>query len=71
VSLASESFTFEEANAIFKSKLGYPIPETSGLLVRVILIAVPNLGKMFQWIGTERCGADITALRAQNPGMLT
>ncbi|KAK4069138.1 hypothetical protein Trihar35433_5717 [Trichoderma harzianum] len=71
VSLASESYTFDEANAIFESKVGYPMPETSGLLVRVILAAVPNLGKMFRWIGTEKCGADIPALRAQHPAMLT
>ncbi|KAL7965246.1 nucleoside-diphosphate-sugar epimerase family protein [Trichoderma sp. SZMC 28014] len=71
VSLASESYTFDEANAIFQAKVGYPMPEASGLLVRAILAMVPNLGKMFRWIGTEKCEADIPALRAQHPTMLT
>lgn len=47
------------------------MPEASGLLVRAILAIVPNLGKMFRWIDTEKCEADIPALRAQHPTMLT
>lgn len=71
VSLASESYTIDEANAIFQLKVRYHMLGASGLLVRAILDTVPNLGKTFRWIGTEKCEADIPALRAQHPAMLT
>lgn len=67
ISLAGDALKFEEANAIFKKRVGSDIPTMLEIIDRGILWASEELGTMFQWFNDEGCGADIEELRRNHP----
>lgn len=71
ISLAGDELTLSQANEIFKSKVGHEMPETFQFLVRIIMWCSTELGNMFRWFHDEGFGADLNALRAEHPGLLS
>ncbi|RYP48714.1 hypothetical protein DL768_005434 [Monosporascus sp. mg162] len=71
ISLAGDELTLSQANAIFKSKVGREMPETFHFLARLLLWYSAEFGNMFRWFYTDGYGADIKALKAEHPGLLS
>ncbi|OOF90557.1 hypothetical protein ASPCADRAFT_519191 [Aspergillus carbonarius ITEM 5010] len=69
VSLAGDSLTFEEMAKIFKQKTGKNIPMTFGILSRIFMWMMKDLGYMFQWFHDSGYDADIPALKRVHPGL--
>ncbi|KFZ01458.1 hypothetical protein V500_00761 [Pseudogymnoascus sp. VKM F-4518 (FW-2643)] len=67
ISLAGDALTLAEAKKVFKESLGYKMPETFGFMGWVIKFFVKELGTMFAWFKDEGYGADIQALREEEP----
>ncbi|KAI0014393.1 NAD(P)-binding protein [Xylariaceae sp. FL0662B] len=71
ISLAGDELTLAEANGVFKRKVGYDMPEMFHFLVRLILWLYPILGNLWRFLRDEGYHADIPALRAEYPGLLS
>lgn len=71
ISLSGDELTLSQANAIFKSKVGHEMPETFGFVARFILWVSAEFGSMFRWFYREGYGADLKALKAEHPGLLS
>lgn len=67
ISLAGDELTLEQGKKVFKEAMGYNMPETFGFVATVIKFLMKELGIMFQWFETEGYGADIPALRKEEP----
>lgn len=72
VSLATDSLSFNEANAIFERKLGRSLPRTYEWLASFIInwVAHKELGLMFDRIRKEGFGADVDEYRSKYPRMM-
>ncbi|KAL8782442.1 MAG: hypothetical protein Q9213_005372 [Squamulea squamosa] len=68
--LAGDELTLEQADKIFKEKVGYGMPLTFGLLAKAGLWASKDLGSMFEFFRKEGFGADIEGCRKKNGGMM-
>ena len=73
VSLATDSLSFNEANAIFERKFGRTLPRTYEWLASFIInwVARKELGLMFDRIRKEGFGADVDEYRSEYPQMMT
>ncbi|RYO79654.1 hypothetical protein DL762_008058 [Monosporascus cannonballus] len=71
ISLAGDELTLSQANAVFKSKVGHEMPETFRFLARLLLWYSAEFGNMFRWFYTDCYGAEIKALKAEHPGLLS
>ncbi|KAI9676478.1 MAG: hypothetical protein M1817_000636 [Caeruleum heppii] len=72
VSLAGDVLTLGEMEATFKKITGSPPPATFQLFGKAVLWMVGDMGAMFKWFEHGHgFGADIEALRKQNPAMTT
>ncbi|KAK4981122.1 hypothetical protein LTR66_001474 [Elasticomyces elasticus] len=71
ISVAGDEMSFAQANAIFKSKVGYEMPQTSALLTRFIMWLAGDLGAMIRWFAAEGYGADLASLRAEHSDLLS
>lgn len=73
ISLAGDELTLDQANAAFAQKVndGKPMPETFQFLVRIMFWFSAEFGNMFRWFYTHGYGADVKALRAEHPGLLS
>jgi nucleoside-diphosphate-sugar epimerase len=71
ISLAGDSLSFEDANEVFKSKVGTDMPKTFSFIGSAIMWGVADVGKMFQWFYTDGYGADVPALKKAHPGLLS
>lgn len=69
-SIASDELTYEQADLIFKRKVGNYMPTTFGTLASFGLWAIKDLGLMFKWFQEEGFGADVAACRRMQPGLL-
>jgi len=69
ISLAGDELTFDEANSVFKEKVGEDLPLTWGFIIRFFLWAIPDVGKMFQFFEEVGYAADIGALKKEHPGL--
>ncbi|KAH7374171.1 hypothetical protein BKA64DRAFT_728739 [Cadophora sp. MPI-SDFR-AT-0126] len=67
MSLAGDSLTFDEAQAIFQAQMGSSLPVTFQALGSFARWAVPDLGRMIKWFEEEGYAADIQALRRGYP----
>lgn len=68
-SLAGAELTFDEANAIFKQRIGTDMPSTYGIVSHLLLKTVKDVGLMFKFLKKEGNGADIKELRSRHPGL--
>jgi uncharacterized protein YbjT (DUF2867 family) len=69
ISLAGDDLTYEEMERIFKEKTGREVPTTWKLPVKLMMVAVKELGVMFKWFGEEGYDADVKALKKEEPGL--
>lgn len=70
ISFATDSLSYEEANAIFRNKFGRDMPVTWDWLGRLVhLAAWKQLGIMFKWIREDGFNADPGEFTSQYPGM--
>ena len=69
-SIASDELTYEQADLIFKSKVGNYMPTTFGTLANFGLWAIKDLGMMFRWFKSDGFGADVGKCREMQPGLL-
>lgn len=70
INLATDSLSFDEANAIFKKQFGRDMPNTYDFVARIIhLLAWKQFGIMFKWIKEEGFGANPDEYKSRFPGM--
>lgn len=67
VSLAGDELTYEEMERIFKEKTGRDVPTAWKLPVKLMMVAVKEFGVMFKWFKKEGYGADVQALKKEEP----
>jgi len=71
LSLASESLSWNDQNAIFKNVTGNEIPRTYDFVGRLIhYLASDLVGKMFDWFRDDGFGADVNEFRDVVPDMM-
>lgn len=64
MSLCGDELTFEQADKIFRAKVGRPIPTTSRWLVSLVLFAARDFGRMVDVLATKGFGATVGAPEA-------
>ncbi|KAF1976393.1 NAD(P)-binding protein [Bimuria novae-zelandiae CBS 107.79] len=69
-SIAGAILTFEEANAVFKERIGRDMPETFGFVACAALAAVKSVGNMFEYLKKEAPGADVDECRRIYPELM-
>jgi uncharacterized protein YbjT (DUF2867 family) len=69
VSLAGDELTLAEAKAKFKKVTGKDLPQGWGIMAKGLLWFVGDIGKMFKWFEREGYGANIAALREEEPSL--
>ncbi|GKT44339.1 NmrA-like family domain-containing protein [Colletotrichum spaethianum] len=67
VSLAGEDVTYAKAREVFKKVVGSDMPQTYTIFGQGMLWAIADVGKMFEFFKREGYGADIQALRKEEP----
>lgn len=70
ISLAGDELSWDQADAVFNSYTGKPMPMTFATLARTMLWGVKDLGLMFKWFAAEGYGADIAQLKQVHPGLM-
>jgi hypothetical protein len=70
IGLAGDELSYEEADRIFKEKIGYSMPLTYEFIIRILLWRVADVGAMFRWFERHGYGIDIKKLREEHPGLL-
>ncbi|KAH7121259.1 NmrA-like family protein [Dendryphion nanum] len=68
-SLAGSELTFDEANAIFKQKIGTDMPSTFGIVSHLLLKTVKDVGLIFKFLKKEGNSADVKELKSRHPGL--
>lgn len=69
ISLAGDELTIEEGRKVFKETMGYDMPESFGFVGTGLKLMMKELGTMFKWFETDGYGADIQALRKEEPAL--
>lgn len=69
ISLAGDELTFEGMSLVFEQKTGRTLPMAFRPLCSLFMAAVKDMGYMFRWFHEHGYKADISKLRAMNPGM--
>lgn len=69
VSLAGDDITYAEAREIFKKVVGSDMPQTYTFIGQGMLWAISDMGKMFDFFVSQGYGADIQALKKEEPRM--
>ena len=69
-SIAGAELTFDQANAVFKERIGKDMPETFGFVACLALAAVKSVGNMFNYLKKEGTGADVAECKKIHPGLL-
>lgn len=67
ISLAGDELTLAQAKKKFRDAMGYDMPVTFGFLGSAAMFMVKELGNMFKWFNDVGYGADIQALRKEEP----
>jgi len=67
ISLAGDELTLTQAKKVFKDSLGYDAPTTFQFVGSAIMFMVKEVGVMFKWFADVGYGADIQALRKEEP----
>lgn len=67
ISLAGDELSLDQARTVFKEAVGYDLPETWGFVGKLIKYMSNEMGTMFDWFSSEGYGADIKALRKEEP----
>ncbi|KIX07841.1 uncharacterized protein Z518_02495 [Rhinocladiella mackenziei CBS 650.93] len=70
LSLAGDELTFDQFREIFEKTTEQALPMTYGVIARVIMWMVKDLGLMFRWFYDQGYGADVKELRKLNPTLM-
>ncbi|KAL1592300.1 hypothetical protein SLS60_011377 [Paraconiothyrium brasiliense] len=70
LSIAGAELTFDQANAIFKDKIGTDMPETFGFVACIALAAVKSVGNMFNYLKKQGTGANVEECRKIYPSLM-
>lgn len=70
LSIAGAELTFDQANAIFKEKIGTDMPETFGFVACIALAAVKSVGNMFNYLKKQGTGANVEECKKIYPGLM-
>lgn len=70
VPIAGDELTLDEANAVFKRKIGTEIPETFQFLVRFLHWMIADFGAMYRWFYTDGFRVNIASVKRQHSGIL-
>ncbi|KAJ4360044.1 uncharacterized protein N0V89_000603 [Didymosphaeria variabile] len=70
LSIAGAELTFDQANAIFKEKIGTDMPETFGFVACIALAAVKSVGNMFNYLKKQGTGANLEECSKIYPGLM-
>ncbi|TDZ35100.1 NmrA-like family domain-containing protein 1 [Colletotrichum spinosum] len=71
VPLAGDELTLEQANAVFRAKVGTEMPETFQFFVRFLHWMIAEFGAMYAWFYTHGFRVDVAKSRRDNGGLLT
>ena len=71
ISLAGDEPDLAQANKEFEARIGHKLPETFHFLTRLIMWFSKEFGNMFRFFDKEGYGADIKALKAEHPAMVS
>jgi len=69
ISLAGDELTLEQGKKVFKETMRYSMPESFGFVGTGIKFMKEEMGTMFKWFETDGYGADIPALRKEEPAL--
>jgi uncharacterized protein YbjT (DUF2867 family) len=67
ITLAGDDLTLDQGKKVFKETVGYDMPETFGFVGSGIKYMITEVGTMFRWFKEVGYGADIPALRNEEP----
>jgi len=67
ISLAGDELNISQGRKAFKGALQYKLPETFGFVGAGIKLMSAEMGTMFSWFKSDGYGADIPALRKEEP----
>ncbi|KAG9228541.1 putative NmrA-like family domain-containing protein 1 [Amylocarpus encephaloides] len=67
ISLAGDELNFDQGKKVFKETIGYNMPETFWFVGAGIRYMSAEMGTMFKWFADDGYGADINALRKEEP----
>ncbi|KAF2007341.1 NmrA-like family protein [Amniculicola lignicola CBS 123094] len=70
ISIAGDSLTFDQANKIWKEKMGHEIPTTYEFLTRMYLWWYQDIGTMMMWFRDPGMNVDIERVREEHPGVI-
>ncbi|KAE8445413.1 hypothetical protein EG329_013426 [Mollisiaceae sp. DMI_Dod_QoI] len=71
IALAGDELNIEQARKVFKETMGSDLPETFGFVGSGLKFMIKEVGTMFNWFKDEGYGADIQALRKEEPRLQT
>ncbi|KAH6671696.1 putative NmrA-like family domain-containing protein 1 [Halenospora varia] len=71
ISLAGDELNIEQARETFKDVVGSNLPETFGFVGSAIKWSSHELSTMFNWFKSDGYGADIPALKKEEPKLQT
>jgi len=67
ISIAGDELTLPQAKKVFREVIGYEMPSTYQFVGSFFCYMVKELGLMFQWFADVGFGADVKALRKEEP----
>lgn len=70
LSLAGDDLTFDQANQVFRDKLGYDMPLTYEFIARFIKWMLPELNVMFQYFDEVGFETNVPKLKKLHPGLM-
>jgi uncharacterized protein YbjT (DUF2867 family) len=70
ISLAAESLTFADANAIFKKEMGMNMPTTFSFVAAMGLHFMKEIGNMFKWLKAQGNDASVEECRRIHPELM-
>ncbi|KAF2443030.1 NAD(P)-binding protein [Karstenula rhodostoma CBS 690.94] len=70
LSIAGAELTFDQANAVFKERIGTDMPRTFEFVACIGLVAVKSVGSMFNYLKSNGTGASLEQSRKIYPGLM-
>lgn len=70
LSIVGAELTFDQANAVFRERIGIDMPKTFGFVACVGMVAVPAVGKMFNYLKKNPTGASVEESRKRYPDLM-
>ncbi len=69
IGIAGDELNFEEAQKVFKERMGVDMPTTFCVVGTLAKLAMNDIGAMFHWFENDGYAVDIAAARKEYPGL--